>query len=95
MFSFCHDCWFAGSSAYPVTLFTDAPPAVLAETLAAVVDSSIGPLGASSSAPQPPLLRLQQLSVATPAGCLAVADLSLELHPGQHLLIAGELGGWP
>lgn len=96
----------AGSSAYPVSLFTDASPALLDQALAAVADSppspAVGSLGASSgSAGQgtaaaaaggssPLLLSLQGVSVETLAGGLAVSDLSLDLAAGQHLLLAGK-----
>lgn len=90
----------AGSSAYPVTLFTDAPPALLEQALAAVADlapppgaSLVASPGASSAAggssDAGALLVLQEASVCTPAGGVAVAGLTLALHPGQHLLITG------
>ena len=73
-----------------MTLFTDAPPAVLAQALAAVADT---PLADGSAGADPAvLLALQHVTVETPAGGLAAADLSLELRPGQHLLIAGPNG---
>lgn len=95
----------AGSSAYPVSLFTDAPAALLDQALAAVADSPPSPavasLGASSgsagqgaaaapgSSSGPLLLSLQGVSVETLAGGLAVSELSLDLATGQHLLMAG------
>jgi ABC-type uncharacterized transport system fused permease/ATPase subunit len=33
---------------------------------------------------------LQHLTVCNAAGVIVVSDLSLDLHAGQHLLIAGE-----
>ena len=100
----------AGSSAYPATLFTDAPPAELERALAAVSDqpAQLAAWAAAGGGPTAdagggqawaaadggstvaaPLLSLHGVAVRTPAGALAAAGLSLELLPGQHLLIAG------
>lgn len=75
----------------------------MAQALEAAADPQASALlaslssGPSSSGPAPagpqPLLVLRQLSIETPAGALAVAGLSLTLHEGEHLLIAGEKGG--
>jgi hypothetical protein len=77
----------AGASAYPVTLFTSAPPAELESALCAACDTHTLPRAGLGA----PLLALRQLSVHSAAGPLAVAGLDLEVWPGQHLLIAG---GW-
>ena len=79
-----------------MTLFTDASPELLAQALAAVSDTpDLQPVAGSPGTAPPaagagPLLALEGVSVPTLAGGLAVADLSLVLHPGQHLLIVGE-----
>ncbi|KAL4434207.1 hypothetical protein ABPG75_000648 [Micractinium tetrahymenae] len=81
-----------GSSAYPATLFTDAPPGVLAAALAGVANASAAPPAGGGSiynGSAAPLLCMRGLSVRTPAGRLAVAGLNLELQAGQHLLISG------
>ncbi len=94
----------AGSSAYPVTLFTDASPALLAQALAAISDGPSSPAPGSSGAGATaatagggavpaPLLLLDEVHVPTLTGGVAVAGLSLVLQPGEHLLIVGEAGG--
>lgn len=81
-----------GSSAYPATLFTDAPPAVLAAVLAGGSADPSEQLASSSQCRAAPLLSMHGLTVRTPAGRLAVAGLGLQLRPGQHLLISGPNG---
>ncbi|KAL4860115.1 ATP-binding cassette sub-family D member 4 [Chlorella vulgaris] len=85
-----------GTSAYPVTLFTNAPPADLERALAAVSDTPPATLllagGSRSLSAALPLLSLQHLTVCNAAGVMVVSDLSLDLHAGQHLLIAGPNG---
>lgn len=88
----CAPRTLAGSSAYPATLFTNAPPAVLAVVLAAGAVCPAGhPAGSREGCSVEPLLCLHGLAIRTPVGRLAVADLDLQLRPGQHLLISGEV----
>jgi putative ATP-binding cassette transporter len=40
-----------------------------------------------------PSIRIDDLHVATPAGCVMLSEQHLELKPGEHVLIVGERGG--
>ncbi|MGA8613215.1 MAG: ABC transporter ATP-binding protein/permease, partial [Xanthobacteraceae bacterium] len=40
-----------------------------------------------------PSIRIDDLHVATPAGCVMLSETHLELKPGEHVLIVGERGG--
>ena len=39
-----------------------------------------------------PSIRIDELHVATPAGCVMLSETHLELQPGEHVLIVGERG---
>lgn len=81
-----------GTSAYPATLFTTAPPSALQAALCAASDSPI-PWFHVVDDHTPPLLALSNTRLMTPGGMTLVASsLSLAVYFGQHLLVTGPNG---
>jgi ABC-type transport system involved in cytochrome bd biosynthesis fused ATPase/permease subunit len=82
----------AGSSAYPATLFTDAPPEVLWDAVAGLSDAAPAASPALQPAPAP-LLELRGVALQTPGeGRLIATGLTLVLAAGEHLAITGPNG---
>eukprot|EP00887_Chlorella_sp_A99_P000802 scaffold5.g802.t1 len=97
-----------GTSAYPATIFTDAPFGELQRAMAAAAGAAGRPAAPSTLPPAttggrgwaggwaggaaPLLLSVDGLTVRTPAGQVAVQGLTLHVHAGEHLLMVGPNG---
>ena len=83
--------FFEGTSAYPASFFTDAPPEILFKVLSSLADDPLLPPHLPRS--QPPLLAVEGLSFSTPDGRKnLISNLTLAVHPGHNVLISGPNG---